>query len=411
MENIHNALEKLATFSSCPSDIGVTRILYTKEDLAARAYFLELSRDLGLEVKVDAIGNTFARWKGQQPDLAAIGTGSHIDAIPHSGKYDGTVGVFGGLAAIDQLQQEGFQPKRSIEVLMFTAEEPTRFGIGCLGSRVLSGQLSPASARTLSDPQGQYLNEVRKAAGFTGALDSVLLPDNYYHAFIELHIEQGPILEKEELDIGIVSKIAAPSTLKVKLKGEGGHAGCVLMPDRKDAGCAAAEIALAVEQIARSSASPDTVATTGILEIQPAAVNSIPKAAYMEIDLRDTQIETRDKALTSLQDQIRYITGKRNVEHSMELLNCDPPAICDSNLVETIQNICENLNYSSKVMISRAYHDSLFMAQRFPTTMIFIPSKDGISHRPDEYSSPRQIDKGVRVLAQTLKTLSSSFNL
>ncbi len=405
MQRVHQELEKLASISASPNP-SVTRIVYSKEDLEARAYFIALCYEIGLKVRVDAIGNTFARWEGKNPSLSAIGTGSHIDAIPESGMYDGTVGVFGGLEAIRYLMESGYTPERSLELLLFTSEEPTRFGIGCLGSRMLSGQLSLSNARKLRDTKNRCLTEFLERANFKGQLESVALKKGYYHGFVELHIEQGPILEKENIDIGIVTKIAAPSALRVSLTGQGGHAGCVLMNDRRDAGCAAAEITLAVERIAQESASADTVATTGILDIKPRAINSIPKEAYLEIDLRDTDVITRNKALEDLKEQINTICNQRNIESSVELLNCDNPAICQTDLVDTVQIAAEKLGLSHKKMISRAYHDSLFMAQICPTTMIFIPCRSGISHHPDEYSTPEQIEKGIYTLALTLKSLS-----
>ncbi len=163
----------------------------------------------------------FARWTGARPELGAIGTGSHIDAIPHSGKFDGTVGVLGGLEAIRALRQSGFQPQRSIELLLFTAEEPTRFGLGCLGSRMLGGGLDSAADARLRDSEGNTLAQLRAAAGFHGSLDQVRLHDGYYAAFVELHIEQGPLLEKEGLAVGVVTSIAAPAALRITCRGRG----------------------------------------------------------------------------------------------------------------------------------------------------------------------------------------------
>jgi len=406
MNRLHDELKTLAGFSASQNP-SVTRIVYSPEDLEARQYFISLCKDIGLSITVDPIGNTFARWEGTDSTLSPIGTGSHIDAIPLSGQYDGTVGVFGGLEAIRFLMEMDYIPRRSIELLLFTSEEPTRFGIGCLGSRMLSGQLSAAEAKQLVDEDENSLEQVLQKAGFSGDLTDVKLPKKYYKSFVEFHIEQGPILDKLGIDIGIVTKIAAPSSLGVRLTGEGGHAGCVLMPERRDAGVAAAEISLAVERIAQETNSVDTVGTTGILDILPRAVNSIPKEAYLEIDLRDTNIETRDSALQDVQAAIADITTRRQIKCEVNVLNCDPPAICDNSLVNTVDQVAQELGYSSKNMISRAYHDSLFMAQICPTTMIFIPCKEGISHRPDEYSSPDQIEKGVKTLAHTLKALSS----
>src|SRR5215468_712844 len=189
-------LETLAGFSDSPAP-AVTRIVFSETDRRARKYVKDLCTAAGLTVREDAVGNTFARWIGTEPHLPAIGTGSHIDAIPNAGRYDGTVGVLGGLEAIRALQRSGFRPRRSIELLLFTSEEPTRFGIGCLGSRLLSGALDPAGAADLRDGNGATLDQARAAAGFSGSLASVALPRDHYHAFVELHIEQGPLLECE----------------------------------------------------------------------------------------------------------------------------------------------------------------------------------------------------------------------
>ena len=213
-------LQDLATITSAePSSDGtaVTRIVFSPDDLRARAWLKELAKTEGFEVREDAIGNIFIRWTGTDPDLPAVATGSHTDAIPHAGMYDGTVGVLGGLEAMRALKQSGFQPRRSIELLMFTSEEPTRFGIGCIGSRLLAGTIDPVRAdqlREANEPSdaARTLEQVRTAAGFSGALASVKLPHNHYHAWVELHIEQGPLLEREGIPLGIVTTIAAPTS-------------------------------------------------------------------------------------------------------------------------------------------------------------------------------------------------------
>ncbi len=408
IERLQKEIDDLSLISEATPPV-VTRVLYSEADMKGRAFVKNLFREAGLTIREDAIGNTFARWEGKDKTAAPIGTGSHIDAIPNAGKYDGVVGVLGALEAVRALKKSGFEPQRSIDVIIFTAEEPTRFGIGCLGSRLLAGTLPAEKVANLKDREGETLDSLRHRAGFpTSNPLEVRLPQSAYSAFIELHIEQGPILEQRGLDIGIVEKIAAPSSLRMKLTGVGGHAGAVLMPERHDAGLAAAEISLAVEKAARTSGSPDTVGTTGVFRIEPGAVNSVPCFAYLEIDVRDTNVKTRDAALVQIESAAKEICQRRGVTQEIERVNVDAPANCDPKLVAVIEDICKKQNVSSLRMISRAYHDSLFMAQVAPTTMIFIPSLKGYSHRPDEYSSPEQIRRGVDVLAMTLQILAGN---
>jgi N-carbamoyl-L-amino-acid hydrolase len=404
-DRLQQEIDALALITEATPPV-VTRVLFSESDLRGRAFVKNLCREAGLVLREDAVGNIFARWNGADKNLPAVATGSHIDAIPNAGKYDGVVGVLGAIEAIRALQAAGFQPKRSIELIIFTSEEPTRFGIGCLGSRLLGGVLSLERAAALRDREGKDLEFWRQQGGCTGSLDSVKLPKDCYVAFVELHIEQGPILEAEGIDIGVVEKIAAPSTLRLQLTGIGGHAGATLMPGRRDALLAGAEIALAAEKAATTSGSPDTVGTTGVFRIEPGAVNSVPCRAWLEIDLRDTLVKTRDAALVQIETAVKEICTRRKIEFTMERLNLDPPAICDAKVVETTAAVARKLNFSVKKMISRAYHDSLFMAQICPTTMIFIPCFKGYSHRPDEFSTPEQIEKGVRVLAETFMELA-----
>jgi N-carbamoyl-L-amino-acid hydrolase len=325
-DRLLSEIEVLASFSDAEPP-AVTRIVFSPADLKARAWFKSLCQESELNVRYDAIGNTFVRWNGSDHTAPAVGTGSHIDAIPNAGKYDGVVGVLGGMEAIRALQRAGFRPRSSIELLVFTAEEPTRFGIGCLGSRLLSGTLSAHAAQRLTDQEGSTLDEVRSKANFRGELETVKLPSSYYKAFVELHIEQGPLLERARIPLGIVTKIAAPASLDVVIEGAGGHAGGVLMPDRRDALCAAAELILAIENSARSSGAIDTVATVGICEVFPGAVNSIPSRVRLSVDIRDTDLKRRDAVIQELKASSESISSKRQVSIHSELLNADAPAI------------------------------------------------------------------------------------
>jgi ureidoglycolate amidohydrolase len=398
-------LEKLASFSEAPPP-AVTRVVFSEQDLAARAYLRGLFAEAGLSVRVDAVGNTFARWAGADPTLAAVGTGSHTDAVPHAGRFDGTVGVLGGLEAMRALQRSGFRPRRSIELLVFTSEEPTLFGIGCLGSRLLSGTLSPERVAQLKDRQGKSLPETLQQAGMSGSLETVALAKDYYHAFIELHIEQGPLLERQEIPIGIVTAIAAPATFRATIEGSGGHAGGLLMPDRHDAFLAAAEIALAVEAAAKGTGSIDSVATTGVCNVFPGAVNSVPSRTILEIDVRDIDLARRDGMLAAIRSACDAAAAKRQARVEIELINADAPAQASPLITQAVSASCKALGLGSVPMVSRAYHDSLFVSRIAPTGMIFIPCHKGYSHRPDEYASPESIQRGAQVLAHTLAELA-----
>jgi ureidoglycolate amidohydrolase len=428
-------LQQLARITDCPSTEdkslpeptqAVTRIIFTPRDLEARVWLKSLAAKAGFRVREDAIGNTFIRWEGNDPALGVVGTGSHTDAIPHAGMYDGTVGVLGGLEALRSLKESGFQPKRSLELLMFTSEEPTRFGIGCLGSRLLGGVMDPDAADELRDrlhetdpnaPEGLKLHDVRKAAGFGGSLADVKLPANYYDAWVELHIEQGPLLERDGIQLGIVTNIAAPASYRYTVEGLGGHAGALLMPDRRDALCAAAEIILSVERHAltanarakaQGQSGVDTVATVGMVGVHPGAVNSVPSRVQLTLDIRDTDVSRRNSVMDALHTDIREIEHRRGVRVTEELINADQPTQSDPHIVDELESACRAENASFRRMVSRAYHDTNFISPIAPVAMLFIPCRNGVSHRPDEYATPQAIALGTKVLARALAKLSMS---
>ena len=404
-QRLNSEIETLAAISDAEPP-AVTRIVFTPTDLKARAWMVARCKEAGLAVRQDAIGNSFARWNGADPAAPAVGTGSHMDAIPNAGKYDGVVGVLGGLEAIRALQRSGFRPKKSIELLVFATEEPTRFGIGCLGSRLLSGTLSADAAASLKDRDGETVDEVRRKAGFNGNLHDVKLANGYYKGFVELHIEQGPLLERAKISLGIVKSIAAPASLRVSVEGAGGHAGGVLMPDRKDALCAAAELILAIENAARLSGAVDTVATVGVCDVFPGAVNSIPSRVRITLDIRDTDLARRDSAIQTIERASREIAAKRQVSIQSELLNADAPADCAPEVRAALAESYRERGFPFLEMVSRAYHDSLFLSRIAPAGMLFIPCRNGYSHRPDEYAAPEDIARGTLVLAESLAKLS-----
>ena len=404
-DRLSRELDALGAISSEPAPV-VTRVVFTEADRRARNFVKGLCHEAGLGVREDPVGNTFARYAGSDPDLPPVATGSHIDAIPNAGRYDGTVGVLGGLEAIRALARAGFRPRRSIDLIIFTSEEPTRFGIGCLGSRLFAGLLDATAGSRLQDREGISLDAARAAAGFAGPLSEVRLREGTYSGFVELHTEQGPLLEQRKIPIGVVTAIAAPASVRLWIEGEGGHAGAVLMPYRRDAFLAAAEIALAAEAAARATGAIDTVATAGVCEVFPGAVNSIPSRVRLELDVRDIDGARRDAVLDRIYAGADSVAARRSVSIRRELLNADPPAVCAPEVVAALAQACETHGLPFDRMISRAYHDSLFMARVAPTAMLFIPCRGGISHRPDEYASPESMARGALVLAETLARLA-----
>ncbi len=409
-ERLRRELGELAAMTDAEPAVdgtAVTRVVFSRRDMQVRAWLKALGEVEGLAVREDAVGNMFLRMEGAEPELAAVGTGSHTDAIPHAGMYDGTLGVLGGLEAMRALGRSGVRLRRPVELVMFTSEEPTRFRIGCLGSRLMGGALDPTAADALRDRDGQTLAEVRARVGFAGDLASTRLAEGHYSGWVELHIEQGPLLEREGVGVGVVTSIAAPAGYRFTIEGLGGHAGALLMPDRRDALCAAAEVILAVERHALGVGATDTVATIGTCGVYPGAVNSVPSRVVLELDIRDTDPERRERAMRDLRSSITEIRARRGVRIGEKMVNADMPAQSSDEIVTAIEAVCGELGIGSRRMVSRAYHDSLFMARIAPIAMIFIPCRSGVSHRPDEFAAAPDIVRGVQVLAGTLARLAS----
>lgn len=406
MARLTREIVRMSEFSDVPAP-AVTRILYTPPDMAARRYLRGLAETAGLTWRTDPLGNSFMRLEGRDPDLPAVATGSHIDAIPYSGRFDGVVGVLGGLEALRSIQEAGLQPRRSLELILFTAEEPTRFGVGCIGSRAMTASMTREDIRSLRDADGISLEEARSAVGFTGSLESVELPADAYAYFVELHIEQGPFLEAANADIGIVTDIVASTTVRVTLQGSGGHAGTVPMQERSDALTAAAELTLCAEKAAQAQGGV-AVATVGILQVHPGASNSIPSEVSLTVDVRERRMRSRDAMLARIRSDLQALAARRGVQAEWEVLNHDPSGQSHPAILKAIEDSAREFDYARLSLVSRAYHDTVFMAQRFPSAMIFIPCHEGYSHRPEEYASPAQIAAGVRTLAATMVRLAET---
>jgi ureidoglycolate amidohydrolase len=404
---IEEHIKQLAQFTST-SGQGITRVVYSAEDMKAKEYMKQEMLKLALDVTEDEIGNIFGVWRGKNPSLPQIWTGSHLDAPTHGGKYDGVVGVFGGLESIRLLKGKGFEPSCDIVLVIFASEEPTRFGVGCLGSRALIGTIGKEELGRWQDDEHKSLREVLIACGKNpDKLSDQQINPNRVKAFIELHIEQAAVLESKNIPIGIVDKIAAPTEIQLKAWGEQRHAGSTPMDLRNDPMPAIAEVILLVEHLNKTSSSKTSVGTVGKLNVLPGASNVIPGLVEITIDIRDVDMQKKEQVITDLKGGVKDIFTKRNLTYEWKVNAHDAPALMNEQNLQLIKQSTEELNYPYLIMPSGAYHDAMILSRKVPANMIFVPSQDGISHAPEEFTSSFHIAKGIEILASTLQKLTT----
>ena len=403
---LHDAIAELAGFNDDPGGGGITREVYTPTYAAALDRVAEWMRDAGLETRLDAVGNLFGRWAGSAPDEPHVLTGSHVDTTLNAGRYDGVLGVLGAIEAVHLLQDAGTAPRRSIELVAWAGEEP-RFGTGCVGSRAAAGHLSRADLDRLRDRAGVSMAEALRDAGFDpDRLAEARIDPATIHALVELHIEQGAVLEESGESIGVVTAIAAPHDFRLTLRGAATHAGATPMHLRRDALAGAAEAMTALERITRESASGTTVGTVGVLHVHPGAINVVPGEVELDVDVRDADRSAREQVVDAVLAATREIAARRGLEVEVTPIVDDVPVACDARVIEASAAAARELGLPFRRMTSGAYHDAMVMGSRVPIGMIFVPSAGGISHHPDEYTDPGDLERGVRVLAGTLARLA-----
>ncbi len=404
--DLHSAIAELAGIDSVHEGDGLTREVYTAEYSQAVAFVTALMEEVGLEVREDAAGNLFGRWAGSEPDAPAVWTGSHFDTTLNAGAYDGVLGVLGAIAAVGQLREAGFVPRASIEVIGFAGEEP-RFGAGCIGSRAMIGALTRAELDSMVDRHGVSIAAAMESVGLDpDAIALAQFDPAGVAGFVELHIEQGAVLEQRGIGLGVVERIAAPHQLRVSFTGKARHAGSTPMSLRADALCGAAELVLAVERLARDSASGTTVGTVGTVAVAPGAVNVIPGEVILDVDVRDVVLKARESVVSAVEAAVAEIGARRGLETATRQMVFDTPAPCDPRIVATIRAVCAESDIAYLDMASGAYHDAMVLGAKVPIGMIFVPSRDGLSHHPDEFTQPAQLELGVEVLAGTLAKLA-----
>jgi len=404
---LHDAIAELAGFNDDRDAGGITREVYTPTYAAALERVAAWMEEAGLEVRLDAVGNLFGRWEGAEPDAAAVLTGSHVDTTLNAGRYDGVLGVLGAIAAVHGLRDAGTAPRRSIELVAWAGEEP-RFGTGCVGSRAAAGRLERADLDRLRDRDGTSMAAALREAGFDpDHLAEAQIDPAAVHALVELHIEQGVVLERGGESIGVVEAIAAPHDFRLTLRGAATHAGATPMRLRRDALAGAAEAMAALERIARESPSGTTVGTVGVVRVRPGAINVVPGEVELDVDVRDSDLAARTQVVDAVVAAARAIAARRGLELDVAPIVDDVPVACDPRIVAAVEAAARELGLPFRRMISGAYHDAMIMGARVPIGMIFVPSAGGISHHPDEYTAPADLENGVRVLAGTLARLAA----
>lgn len=377
-----------------------------------RAWLTGCMRETGLATHVDAAGNLIGRRGGKQPSQPAIVVGSHSDSVPSGGRFDGMAGVVAGIAIARALGEHGIELAHPLEVIDFLAEEPNEFGLSCIGSRGITGCLT-AQQLTLKNPTSETLAAaVARVGGDPGKLP--MAPRNDIGAAFELHIEQGPVLEREGIDIGVVTAIVGITRLEVEFQGRAGHAGTTPMQGRRDPLIAAARLVSWVHERALELAAAGRghfVATVGIIEALPGGSNVIPRSARIVIDARSEDRGLMAEFREMLDAESRSMAQAANVERSkLACLSDNRPAPCDARLQALLHKSATALALSAKSMASGAGHDMAFISQVAPAAMVFIPCKDGRSHTPEEWATAGALAAGTEVLFEAILEVDRDYN-
>lgn len=405
VKRLQRDFDNISQFGLLPNG-GVTRLAFSKEDLKAREYLRQTMEDLNLQVSIDAFGNMRGRREGKY-NLPPVVIGSHLDTVPDGGHFDGVVGVIAALEVIRVLNNRGIVTERPIEVINLSCEESSRFRAGTLGSKVIVGKVSKDNLIKFVDKDGISLYEALEKSGYKPEeLEKCRIEPGEIYAFIEMHIEQGPVLEQENKEVGIVTAIAAPTRFKVIFEGVADHSGNTPMHLRKDALTAASELILGVEEIAKNQAGEKTVGTVGYVYVQPGAMNVVPGKVELGIDIRDINMQDKQRAVSKVIKLLSTIQEKRGINISYEVLSDEEPVTLSDKIVKSLEEEAKKLNLSYMLMPSGAGHDAMYMTNITDVGMIFIPSIDGVSHNIKEYSRMEDIAKGTELLLDTTLKLT-----
>lgn len=402
----------IATFAALTDETldtpGVTRLAYTPLEREAHALFTSFMKDLGLTVWTDAVGNTTAEIPGTEGNLPAVGTGSHLDSVPSAGSFDGIVGVVAAMLSAEAIVRNGITHRHPIRFVVFASEEGARFGQACIGSRIVAGLSTFSDLERLKDADGVSVAEAMSALGFDpAAVDDALWSPADWARFIELHIEQGSVLESEGIPIGIVDVISGSSRFEVELTGIAAHSGGMPMHLRRDALAAAAEILLEFEKLANDELHDATRITVGRLEAQPGSITTIPGRCVFAVDVRDTDEERQHQTVFDAIEIASTIASSRSVEITTRKLADAAPRELSSDIRQILADTCQDQSVESRSLPSGASHDAQMISTICPTGMIFIPSGNGgVSHTPEEFSRTEDIARGAEILVDAILRLA-----
>ena len=405
-DRIRQRLQAFARIGYQP-DGSVTRLAFTRADLQARELLIHNLSSLGLDVRIDPFGNVFGEWPGVDPTVAPVLTGSHLDTVPSGGRFDGSLGVVAALEAVSVLDDAGIELPRSVQIVSFSCEESSRFGVGTLGSALIAGGMSPTEALNLEDSDGVSIAEALTAAGFDpDTLDSTRRQTGDFRAFVELHIEQGRVLEEAEQSVGIVASIAAPTRFRVEVSGRPDHSGATPMHLRNDALTGAAEMILLIERAARESDS--SVGTVGTLRVIPNAMNVVPGRVVFDVDLRGGDKEDKQQVVDRVDAGVDEIATRRGLAVTRQVLTHQDPVAMSPEIVEMLVQHSAARGTGHRRMLSGAGHDAMQMARICPAGMVLVPSSQGISHAREEWTDPELAVPGIQALVDTVIELAAS---
>lgn len=385
---------------------GINRLAFTDADWEGRQYIIDRMTDAGLDVEIDEFGNVVGYKVGTNPDLPVVMVGSHTDSVPNGGNYDGVVGVLSAIEVVRSIIDDGFEHDHTIAVVDFMCEESSRFGAATLGSKAMRGKLTLNDLHRLVDKQGISLYDALKERKLHPDDIESMAYNQPVKAFIEMHIEQGKVLEHEQKQIGIVSGIAGPERFYVTICGNADHSGATPMNLRHDALCGASKIILGIEEVTSMQEEPPVVGTVGIAEVVPGAMNVIPGSVKLGVDIRSISKVARDSVVFLIKELIEVIAEKRGLSYTIEPIAQDHPVAMHPAMIREIEEAVKSVGIDYMTMPSGAGHDAMHWTEVAPTGMIFIPCRDGISHNPAEFAAMNDIVVGAEVLENVIKNIS-----